>query len=87
MNDHLKKINQLLLKLWDPIGVGNTAEASDEYDRYSPEIYKIIQSTDSYQELFKFLWSIETECMGLRGNRHKTEECAKLLFNLMKNKD
>lgn len=82
MND--QNINESLLQNWDPIGIRGTSVAEDEYQQYANNIYKIIKYSDSHKELFEYLWKIETEHMGLRGNRLKTEEFAKSLFQKIK---
>lgn len=77
----LQKINTLLLEQWDPIGIAGTPDAEDEHSQYAEPVYKIIQSSQSYKELFAYLWKIETEHMGIKGDRIKTEGFAKMLFN------
>jgi hypothetical protein len=62
-------IHDILLKEWDPIGIANVPEASDEYDSYVPGVYKRLISRVSEDDLFDHLWMIETEQMGLCGNR------------------
>ena len=79
-----QEINELLLKKWDPIGIGSTVGAEDEYIQYVGSIYKIIERSSSYAELFAYLWEIETHYMGLTGNKGKTEKFAKTLFNHIK---
>ncbi len=37
-----EKIRKILLKDWDPIGIGDCVEAQDEYDSYIPEIYNLV---------------------------------------------
>ena len=78
----MSKIQKILLKEWDPIGVQDIPEAQDEYDAYIPSIYKIIQSKKSESELFDYLWRVETEHMGLSGNRKHTQAAARKLFEL-----
>jgi hypothetical protein len=81
----IDKINKFLLEKWDPIGISNTVGAEDEYFRYADEIAKIIQHSDTYEELLEYLWMLETEHMGLRGNKIKTEKFAQALFHEIKN--
>ncbi len=80
----MQKINNLLLTHWDPIGVQNTDFAHDEYLQYAHEIYEMIQHLNSDDELFEYLWELETEHMGLEGNRIKTKKAAKIIFNDLK---
>ena len=89
MNKHINykqfimnKIQKILLKEWDPIGIQDIPEAQDEYDSYIPSIYQIIQSKKTERELFDYLWWIETEHMGLSGNRRYTQTIAHKLFEL-----
>ena len=75
------RISELLLKNWDPIGIKDTPGAEDEYALYIHEIYEIIRDSSPYVALFVYLWTLETDHMGLTGNKSKTEEFAKFLFN------
>lgn len=69
-------IRRALLKEWDPIGVADVAEAQDEYDAYVSAIYKMLISRKLRHEVFDYLWWLETQHMGLRGNRQATERFA-----------
>ncbi|GAG09005.1 unnamed protein product, partial [marine sediment metagenome] len=46
---HLE-IRQLLWKEWDPIGVNQFPEASDEYDAYVPEVVELVRNNASREE-------------------------------------
>lgn len=76
-------IYQILLNDWDPIGVRDIPEAQDEYFAYIPSIYQLLQSKKSESELFEYLWQIETEHMGLSGNRQHTQAVAHKLLMLL----
>ena len=78
----MNKIQKILLKEWDPIGIPDIPEAQDEYDSYIPAIYKIIQSKKPESELFDYLWWVETEHMGLSGNRKHTQAISHKLLEL-----
>ena len=75
-------IRRILLKEWDPIGVCEIKEAQDEYDSYVGAIYKMLITRKSKNEIFDYLWSLETEHMGLTGNRQATEYFAERLAKL-----
>lgn len=75
-------IRRTLLREWDPIGVGAIAEAQDEYDAYVPTIYKMLIARHSRHEVFEYLWWLETEHMGLTGDRQATEKFADRLMQL-----
>jgi len=36
------RVRQILLRDWDPIGIQDIAEASDEYDRYADKAYVML---------------------------------------------
>lgn len=75
-------IRRVLLKEWDPIGVSEIKEAQDEYDPYVGEIYKMLITRKSKNEIFDYLWWLETEHMGLAGNRQAAEHFAEKLAKL-----
>ncbi|MFZ1852080.1 MAG: hypothetical protein WAU15_07595 [Nitrosomonas sp.] len=85
MNENLdqnKEIRRILLKDWDPIGIKDIAEAQDEYNSYVPLISQMIISHKSVHEIFEYLWWIETEHMGLIGNKQITKFIAEKLQSL-----
>ena len=75
-------IRKALLDEWDPIGVDGIVEAQDEYDSYIPAIYKMLISRKPKHELFDYLWWLETEHMGLTGDRQRTEKFAERLLEI-----
>ena len=75
-------IREILLHEWDPIGVGDILEAQDEYDSYFGEIHALLIRREPLYKMVDFLWWAETEHMGLRGNRRKTELVAERLLRL-----
>ena len=80
--EYQASIRQILMKEWDPIGVSDIPEAQDEYDSYVPHIYSQLIHHKSEQEVFDNLWKIETDRMGLYGNRQRTEKVTKMLMEL-----
>jgi len=76
-------IRAILLKEWDPIGVADIPEAQDEYDAYVPGVYKRLITWASSEEIFAYLWDIETEHMGLYGNAGHTRAIAERLRGLI----
>ena len=75
-------IRRALLQEWDPIGVGAIPEAQDEYDAYVSTIYKMLIARQPRHEVFKYLWWLETEHMGLTGDQQATEKFADRLMQL-----
>lgn len=78
----IEEIQKILLKEWDPIGIQDIPEAQDEYDSYVPDVCKLIQSKKTASEIFDYLWGIETEHMGLSGDKKHTQTIAHKLSKL-----
>jgi hypothetical protein len=74
-------ISQALFREWDPIGV-NTDAPADEYDNYVPQVYELLANGASHEETFRYLWSVETEQMGLQGRPDETLRFTDRLFDL-----
>lgn len=75
-------IREILLRDWDPIGIAEMSGAQDEYDAYVVEVYWLLLRRAVHSEVFKHLWSLETEHMGLCGDRQRTEKVAEKLVDL-----
>ena len=80
--EYQKRIREILMREWDPIGVSDIPAAEDEYDSYIPHIYHQLIHHDSEEQLFENLWKIETDYMGLFGNRSETEKVVTSLVKL-----
>lgn len=80
MNEQIRTI----LKQWDPIGIAGIPEADSEYDTYVDAVYRLIAGQASQNDLFCYLWRVETEMMGLPGNRSNTLLVAARLAQLQK---
>ncbi|MCP1674012.1 hypothetical protein J2T57_001111 [Natronocella acetinitrilica] len=57
-------------------------EAQDEYDSYVPTIYKMLILRKPRHEVVDYLWWLETEHMGLTGDRQATEKFADRLMKI-----
>jgi hypothetical protein len=75
-------IRGLLLREWDPIGVAHEPAAQDEYDGYVHEIHGMLIRQEPRHRLVDHLWRVETQHMGLLGNRRHTEAIADSLLAL-----
>ena len=89
MNDYLARaqryhaaIRTILLNEWDPIGVSQIPEAQDEYDSYVGELHRLLITHADRHVLVAHLWRIETQHMGLSGNRQHTDGIVQRLLQL-----
>jgi hypothetical protein len=80
--DYHAAIREVLMREWDPIGVADIPEAADEYDSYIGEVYGLLVRREPLHKITDFLWWVETQHMGLAGNRRKTEVVAERLLRL-----
>ncbi len=79
---YLKAVQQALIKEWDPIGVGAIPEAQDEYGSYAPKIAEMLLAQKPRKEVLDYLWWLETEQIGLTGNRDATEKFSDRLIEI-----
>jgi hypothetical protein len=75
-------IRSALLNEWDPIGVNGIPEAADEYDSYVSSLYKLLITRRDKAALFDYLWWLETEHMGLTGDRQATQLFTERLMHI-----
>ena len=67
-NELRRRVDEVLHYIWDPIGVRGEPHARDEYDSYVPEVYSLLQSGASAEQIAAHLDKIATERMGLNPN-------------------
>ena len=77
------RVRNALLRDWDPIGVQEFPEAHNEYDSFVPDVCRLLLDGADREELMSFLWWAETEHMGLRGDKKRTQEFVERLMYLV----
>lgn len=75
-----KRIDGILWKEWDPIGISDIPEARDEYYDYLPQVFKLAIEGASAKTIAEYLHSVETETMGLSGNLKHCKEVANIIL-------
>ncbi len=77
-------VDELLMKQWDPIGVGEDPDAAGEYTNYANRAYVMLMDEDAdVDEIARYLDWIATVYMGLPGFPHqKSVDAAELLVSL-----
>ncbi len=78
----LEVVRRMLWEDWDPIGVKQFSEASDEYDGYASAVAELVRSGAGEQEMFDQLWALETGYIGLEGDPGNTRQFAAKLHAL-----
>jgi len=61
----ISNVRYILLNDWDPIGIGDNSNLSDEYDGYIGSIIKILEQKPSVESIATFLKNIEKTEMGI----------------------
>lgn len=79
-NQEVRAAREILLSLWDPIGVNGESQAQDEYDDYATEIVKRIDSGCAAADLSKYLEEIEVHELGLRPNSERAAAVGSALY-------
>jgi lactam utilization protein B len=72
-------VKVVLMKNWDPIGVNDEPAAQDEYDGYVQQILRLLKTDASVSKVAEHLLRIETDEMGLRGDRGRALRVAETL--------
>jgi hypothetical protein len=84
---YYEAVRVALLQEWDPIGVKHLFEASDEYDCCVSGVVRLLIDRKSENEIFDSLWHLETDHMGLHGDRPATSRFAKRLMEIQQKID
>jgi hypothetical protein len=73
-------VRQLLLRDWDPFGVGAVPECRDEYDAAADQTYVMLMDRGATaEELAAYLLDIENRDMELPGNPERARRVAAAL--------
>jgi hypothetical protein len=81
-NSLYNQIRQILLTDWDPIGICDVRQAQDEYDDYVGRIAEMLTNSRSIAETSEYLLHVETNVLGLPGNRERARAVAAKLSNV-----
>lgn len=81
MEGMTKRIREILMNHWDPIGIKQLPEAQGEYDLYVPDVEVLLSKRASAEVISEYLVWVEQERMGLtlRDNERISEATNELL--------
>lgn len=77
-----EQIDRILWNDWDPIGVNDSSEATDEYRSYVPQLLKLKLEGADKTKIADHLHHIETVNIGLNGNKIHCKEIAQKIIDL-----
>ena len=70
-NEVITEIRTILIKDWDPLGIGANLNLGDEYDGYIGSIIHILMYSPSIESIISLLKKIENEDMGIENTNIK----------------
>jgi len=74
-------IHEMLMREWNPIGVGDEPRAQNEYDSYIPSIYRLISEGADAATIAKHLERIATVDMGCQPDPRRSLAVAHRLLD------
>ncbi|MDG0027257.1 hypothetical protein [Trinickia sp. Y13] len=76
-----RRADEVLYYVWDPIGVAPDPVTRDEYQRYLPKVFSMLQEGASASLIAAYLDNVATEKMALNGNLEESKRVAELLLD------
>lgn len=76
------RVDEILHYVWDPIGVGGSPCARDEYQSYVPKVAGLLIEKKSKEEIFGYLHWLESEhmsCPVTKESEAHTKEVVEIL--------
>lgn len=77
-----KRIDEILWKDWDPIGVFATSVARDEYRAYLPQVFHLVLDGATQAQIAEYLFALETDAIELSGDRQRCANVASLMLKV-----
>jgi hypothetical protein len=79
-----RRVRQLLWLEWDPIGVNQASEATDEYDRYADAAYVMLMDQRANAEaIAEYLYWVAAVHMGLGESEERAEAAGMIAEKLV----
>lgn len=78
----IRKIREIFMHDWDPIGVGKLGWPDDEYDSYIMPVYDILRGQRSERAIIDYLRWAETENIGLNPPCERLKAVAQKLLQI-----
>ena len=72
----MRRIRAVFMNDWDPIGVRDIPECTDEYDSYVVPLYSILRQRRSETALLNFLQGAYRDMMGITVPSEESREIA-----------
>lgn len=76
----LRRIDEILHYMWDPIGVAGVPQARDEYESYVPQVFLLLKETADGKDVAEYLRWLSTEHIGMGPNPDRDAEVVDVLL-------
>ena len=76
------EIRQVLVKVWDPIGIKDEPLAPSEYDSYIEGVLHLLMNNASDKEIEDHLWKIIEDSIHIHPQKGATRDAVKALRNI-----
>ncbi len=76
-----KRVDEVLYYVWDPIGVSTCPAARDEYQRYLPEVFAMLQERLCAPSIEAYLNDVVTTRMCLEASPAHSKRVVELLLD------
>jgi hypothetical protein len=77
----LRRIDEVLHYLWDPIGIAGWPQCRDEYESYVPHVFQLLKRTGDGREVAEYLYWLSTERICMEANRGHDAEVVRVLLS------
>jgi hypothetical protein len=76
------EIQQVLVGVWDPIGIKDEPRAQGEYDSYIGGVFNLLTNHSSEKEIGDYLWKVIEERIHIHPQNGATQKAANALRNI-----
>ena len=82
LNRTSDEIRQILVRVWDPIGIKHEPRAQDEYDSYIGGVLHLLMNHAGDKEIEDYLWKIIKDNIHVHPQKGSTQATIKALRNI-----
>jgi len=82
--DLYKRVDEVLHYIWDPAGISHQPHSRDEYERYIPQVFHLLQHDESLEAIVNYLLFVEEEDIGINPDHANADRTAEILYEHMK---
>jgi hypothetical protein len=77
----LTRVEEVLLYIWDPIGIRDTPEARDEYDSYADQVWRMALNDESKKAISDYLTNVVADRMGIAERKDSDDEVTDIILD------